>query len=437
MATSHVELGMNAPASLAEQVEALFSFSDYGLTRDPYPLYRRMREESPVHHVGQGVVVVTPHRLVKGIFRDQETFPSWPTRQRNFDGQFDDLGPDELRMMNEMLALETAHLTNIDGEHHRRVRSAAQRAFTPKRVADLVARMEQIIDQELDAATAAVAPDEPVDLHRFAYRVPLLVIMDIMEAPHEDAELVRSWADAYGTKQVAVRLPPETVRNAYAAMMKFRRYVEGLAEQHRTSSDHSSTLVSELMDASQGDRLFDDELLALYLALLFAGHETTMKMIGNAIVGLLSHRDQWELLCGDPSLIPGAVEEMLRFESSSQFFYKRAGRDVELEGVPVREGTQILLAMGAANRDPEAFDEPDVVDIRRYPNDHVTFGQGVHYCIGNAVARHEVRLVLETLVSRYPDLELAVDPDEVPFLRESAGRGPASVPVILGRRGDA
>jgi cytochrome P450 len=425
-------MSAKAALTLEAQVETLFARTDQSLLRDPYPLYRRMREESPVHPFGKGIVVVSPHRVVKAIYRDQETFPSWPTRQRNFDGQFADLGPDELGMMNEMLGMEAGFLTNLDGDHHRRVRGAAQRAFAPKRVTELVERMEQIVDQELDACAAK---GDPVDLFQFAYRVPLLVIMDVLDAPHEDAEKIRIWADAYGAKTSTMRLSPELVNDAHVAMMAFRRYVEGLAKEHRGKKDRT-TLVAELLDASEGDRLLESELLALYLGILFAGHDTTMKQIGNAIVALMEHRDQWNLLCGDPSLVPGAVEEMLRYESPSQFFPKRAAHDVELEGVLVREGTQVLTAIGAANRDPEAFDDPEDLDITRRPNDHLSFGQGVHYCIGNAVARHEVALVLGTLSRRYPDLDLAIDIRDVQFRRIGSGRGPTALPVRLGKRRD-
>jgi cytochrome P450 PksS len=188
-----------------------------------------------------------------------------------------------------------------------------------------------------------------------------------------------------------------------------------------------------LLDASQGDKLTEQELVGTYVLLLFAGHETTANLFGNGLVALMQHRDQWERLCQDRSLAPTATEELLRYDAPTQFFAKRAAADEELLGTRIPAGTTIYVGNAAANRDPLAFAEPDDLDLARRPNDHLSLGKGAHFCLGAPVARLEGRIVLSALARRFPDITLAVDAGDLEWKRHVVLRGLKSLPVHPGR----
>jgi cytochrome P450 len=226
-------------------------------------------------------------------------------------------------------------------------------------------------------------------------------------------------------------VPPETVHRAHAGLEEYRAYVHELAERQRREPSESQ-LVGELLDASQADRLTEDELAAMYVLLLFAGHETTANLIGNGLRAFLHHPEQWARLCADPSLAATASEEALRYDSPVQFFGKLVGVDTELAGVTLPAGTTVMVGNASANRDPRAFEGPDTFDIGRHPNEQLAFGLGIHFCLGAPVARLEGRIAFETLARRFPDLEPAVDPAELEYRRHVNLRGLISIPVRLG-----
>jgi cytochrome P450 len=393
---------------------------------DPYPLYSRLREEAPVFIFDSTTAIVSTHAEAKQVYREHDRFPNPSERMSQFEGQQSLLSDEERRRYAEIMELESSRMSRMNGESHRRVRAAGQRAFTPKRVRELEQTVQRLTDELLDALAAQEEPD----FMTFAYRLPLLVIMQMMGAPYEDADQLKEWGDAINAPSGETPLQPETLNRAYAATHEFGDYVRGLVERQRREPDQT-TLVSALLDASEGDRLTEEELVAAYIHVLFAGHETTTNLLGNGLVALLTHRDQWERICADPSLVPGAVEEVLRFDSPVQFFRKRLAADQELLGVTIPAGTYVMPANGAANRDPAVFDDPDDLDITRRPNDHISFGNGIHYCLGASVARLEGRTGFETLARRFPGLELAVAPDEVEFAAHLALRGPESLPLVL------
>jgi cytochrome P450 len=418
-------------APVGELVRRLFAH-DPELIQDPYPLYRRMREESPVHFVDGNVAIVSTHAFVTTVFRDGERFQAFPTREKNFADASADLSEDEREMVRWLYALESGRMTNIHGERHRRVRSAGQRYFTPKKVSELALKVEEIVAQELDSL-AERAVDGVCDLSSFANRVPLLVVMEMIGAPYEDAETVRGWGDARSAIGSGARFKPSEVRAAHQAMTDFRVYVDHLIAEQRHAVD-KATLAAALLDATQADQLTEDELVEFYLILLFAGHETTRNLIVNAIRSLMEHRDQWELLCADLSQAANASEETLRYDSVAQFFPRLAVCDAELGDAVIPEGTQVLCAIGAANRDPLVFDDPEDLDISRKPNPHTSFGGGSHFCLGASVARMEGRIALRQLATRYPELELTRDPNEVQFRPHETARGPLTLEAVLGPR---
>jgi cytochrome P450 len=367
---------MVAQLGVDDEVRRLFAL-DPDLIQDPYPLYARLREEAPVLVAGSGVVVVSPYEIVKSVYRDSAIFLASGSRAKDFDDRLALLSEEEASMVREVNALEATFLPYIHGEHHRRVRGAAQRAFTPKRVSELTDAVQRFVDDELGER----AKHETTDVYEFAYRVALLVIMKMLEAPDEDADLIRAWGNAIGATSSMSPIPPEVARTGHAAAVDFRSYVAELVERQRLEDSHT-TLVSAFLEASAGDQLTEEEIIGQYLVLLFAGHETTTNLIANGVRALCEHRDQWELLTADPSLAPNAVEETLRYDSPAQFFPKRAAVDTELGGVPVAAGVQVLTAIGAANRDPAVFAEPDDFDLARRPNEHLSLGYGIHFCLG-------------------------------------------------------
>jgi cytochrome P450 len=412
--------------SVDDQVRRLFGL-DPELIQNPYPLYARLREEAPVYLAGSGVVIVSPYDLVKRVYRDNAIFHAFGSRAKNFDDRLSLLSEEEVAMLAEANALEAWQLPYMHGDQHRRVRGASAHAFTPKRVADLVEAVQRFVDAELDER----ARHETTDLYEFAYRVALLVIMKMLDAPYEDADQVRAWGNAMSGKDVMSPVSPTAVRAGHAATLAFRSYVAELVQRQRQERSHT-TLVSAFLEASADQQLTEEEVLGQYIVLLFAGHETTTNLITNGLRALCEHRDQWELLTEDPSQASNAIEEALRYDSPAQFFPKLVAVDTELGGVPLPAGVQIQTGIGAANRDPSVFDVPDDFDLTRRPNEHLSFGYGMHFCLGAPVSRLEGRIVFETLARRFPNLELAVPLDEIEYRPNPASRGLRSLPVRLG-----
>jgi cytochrome P450 len=409
---------------LHQAVAGIFA-GDEAVVRDPYEIYRRLREDAPVYPFSPSLVVVSTHSLVKSIYRDNQRFVTWRSDER-FDVSA--LGREDRRRCEELVAFEHLQMVAMNGEAHRRVRSAAHRAFTPRRVTELGEVAQRVTDELLDRMSETERPD----FIKLAYRVPLLVIMAMLRAPREDAEQLKAWGDGIGQiKRVGGAVTVDQVRLAHRSLEAFQAYVGELVERHRRTADRSD-LVAALLDAADGDRLTEEELVANVLLFLFAGHETTTNLLGNGVHALLRERAQWRLLCAEPELLPTAVEELLRYDPANQMMIRRAAVDVELGGVNVPAGTGVMLFNAAANRDPEVFADPDRLDITRRPNDHLTFGQGVHFCLGAPLARLEGAVVFSTLARRFPDLELAVEPDGLDWAAHPTLHGLIRMPVHLG-----
>ena len=339
---------VDAPA-LREEFALLLS-GDPEAVQDPYPLYARLRDEAPVFAFDETTVIVTRHELAKTVYRENARFPNPGSRGAMFGAARRRLlSPEEEKLYDQVIEFESRYLSRMNGETHRRARSAGQRAFTPKRIAELRETTAHLIEDLLDELAAQETPD----LMRFATRLPLLVIMEMMDAPYEDAEMLKAWGDAVNAPAGQMPARPEAVRAAHEGALQYREYVRALADRHRSSSD-TTTLIGALLDASAADQLDPEELVAMYVLLLFAGHETTTNMFGNGMHALLRHRDQWERLCTDPALAATTVEEVLRFDSPVQFFAKSTTEEQELGGVTIPGGTFVLAGNGAANRDPLA-----------------------------------------------------------------------------------
>jgi len=294
------------------------------------------------------------------------------------------------------------------------------------------ARVQEIADElanEMatnERSTDGATTNEPVDLvASFAYKLPLFVILEIMGVPRSDAAQIHNWANAIGANRGGV--VPENIEPAYHAFVAFQAYVDG--QVARLEANPDGNLLSILLDAQHEGRLTADELSSNVINILFAGHETTTNLIANGTFSLLTHHDQWNRLTTVPDLVPGSIEELLRFEPPVQFNARISAEDTELAGVPIPKDTQVIAMLAAGNHDPNRFENPETLDITREDNDHISFGFGAHYCLGTFLARVEGDVAISTLVKRFPNMALT---SREPQWRPNRNlRGLAALPVRL------
>jgi len=414
-----------AKLSLDEGLTALLR-GDPQLTQDPYLFYRRLRDEAPVHRLGS-LVFVSAHAEAKAAYLDTERFVNTPPEAVLSEEALSLLSDTEKQMYDELLEFERGYMSRIDGATHARVRSAVRPAFTARHMAGLEGRARQLTDELLDELSRQECPD----MIELAYQLPLLVVTSMLGAPPEDADLLKRWGNRmFAPRQrEGVSVQPEVIQRAKRAMMEYRAYVHELIANRR--SQPRNELGAALRAAIESERLTQDELVATYLLILHAGHETTTNLIGNGLLALLEHRDQWTLLCSNPSLAPGAVEEAFRYDAPVQVALRTAAVDVTLNEIDIGVGTPLCVLIGSANRDPKAFSNPDDLDINRHPNAHLSLGRGVHFCLGAPLARLQGRIVFSTLARRFPGTELAMAPNELPRTTDVSMRALMSLPVKL------
>ncbi|MFD7552708.1 cytochrome P450 [Streptomyces sp. NPDC059816] len=306
---------------------------------------------------------------------------------------------EELRPLARVLSQQMLY---SDAPDHARLRALLSRAFTPRAVAALRERIFDAVDQIITRAAPTGRLDIVADLAR---PLPLAVICDLLGVPEEDRSTVSSWSDPVAAAIGNSRLDADESRAASQSMAQMLDYLRGLLlHEDGPPAPHSlRALLATGIDNPDQDF---EELLANCALLLIAGHETTTHFIGNAALALLEHPRAAEQLRDQPDLIPAAVEELLRYDSPVQLMLRRARHDLDLAGRSLAAGQPVLLVCGAANRDPEAFPDPDVLDFRRPGGRHVAFGYGPHFCLGAALARLEGVIVLEALLTRLPDWKL-------------------------------
>jgi cytochrome P450 len=308
------------------------------------------------------------------------------------------------------------NILTVDPPEHTRLRKLVQPSFTASAIEKLRPRIQQIADDLLDAAEAAAmargeqTPDRVLDLiPRFAYPLPVTVICEMLGIPPEDREQTRLWSESLLSAQ-----SPEGQEEIRRNIGAFIDYLHGLFAQKRQALDDD--LISQLLQVEvDGDRLTEDEILAMVFILFVAGHITTVNLIANGVFALLTHPEQLETMRSDPALVPNAVEEVLRYYGPAETTTARFAReDVELGGQQIAKGDSLLVVLAAADRDPARFADPQAFDITREDaNRHIAFGKGVHACLGAPLARVEGQVALETLFRRYPELRLAVTEDEI------------------------
>ena len=412
-----------AELSIDENLTA-FLRGDPQLLRDPYPFYRRLREEAPVRRVGS-VVFVSTHAEARAAYLDNRRLVNESNQTSGPDEALSILSDAEKRTYYELLDFERGYMSRMDGEDHNRVRSAAQPAFSTRRIAEL----EELTQQLTDELLQELARRESPDLMELAYRLPLLAITGMLGVPTTDADLLTRWGDAITGRRRRMPVQPELIRRAQWGLTEYRQCVDELVE--RTGRRSTTHLGAALSAAEERDELTREELVATYALILLAGHETTANLIGNGMLALLAQPDQWRILCDDPSLAPSAVEEAFRYDSPVQLSLRTAAVDLELSGVEVPSATPVWLLIGSANRDPQAFSNPDDVDITRRPNGHLGLGHGVHFCLGAPFARLQGQVVFSTLARSFPGIELAVAAETLPRSAGISMRGVRSLPVKL------
>lgn len=390
---------------------------------NPYPVYHQLRAEAPVYwSEAWHCWVLTRYEDVKTTFRDPENF----LNGGRFTSLLEQLPP-EVRA--EVEPLENHFLygvINSDPPAHTRLRKLIHLAFTPRVLAQMRDDIQAIVDEQLDRVQDRGQMDVVREL---AYPLPVIVIAKMLGVPPEERDQFKQWSDDIIAFQASGRTTPETIRLSQRALLDMRAYLRQIFARRRQNPQDD--LITALIKAEEeGDKLSEEEILSTCVTLLVAGHETTTNLIGNGIFTLLQHPAQLQELKNDPSLIQPAVEEVLRYESPLQRNRRVVARDLEFEGQAMQKGQLVLQILGAANRDPEQFPDPDRFDLHRQPNKHIAFGFGIHFCLGAPLARLEAPIAINTLLRRMPTLQLASE--TVEWQREhSVIRGLKSLPVTF------
>ena len=389
-----------------------------GYAQDPYPLYEALREQAPVTRVRMpsGVVswMVTRYEDVRAALAD-------PRLHKDY-RELLELNPGvHLPPTGRVKALEANMLTR-DPPDHTRLRKLVSKAFTPRRIEALRPRIGQITAGLLDA----VDPGATVDLiEALAFPLPVTVICEMLGMPPQDHDDFRYWT------QILIGTPGVADDVFAAAATGMFEYSTRLVASKRAHP--GDDLLSALIQArDEGESLDENELLSTIFLLLAAGHDTTVNLIGTGTLALLTHPAQLAELRADPSLIPQAVEELLRYASPvNHATYRFATSDVEIGGTVIPQGDLVLVAISSANHDPGRFPAADAVDLDRDSSGHVAFGHGIHYCLGAPLARMEGEIAFGSLLERFPAIELAAPPESLRFRPGTLIRGLESLPVTL------
>ncbi|MEX2393523.1 MAG: cytochrome P450 [Actinomycetota bacterium] len=366
---------------------------------NPYPIYKRYRETAPMHRSPEGLWTFTRYHDILAVLRD-DRFSADPRNATAMDAARDpDAEPSPIRNVAGRVLLFT------DPPDHTRLRTLVNKAFTPRTVEKLRAHITQLVDDLLDDIQGAGSMDVISD---FAYPLPALVICELMGVPTSDRDMFKGWSGDVAPV-LDPSTPPDVLEKAVSTLGQFAFYFMGqIGERQKQPRDD---FLSALIAATDNeDRLAPEELIGLCVLIFIAGHETTQNLIGNGLLALLRHPDQMRTLREQPDLTKGGVEELLRFDSPVQLTARSALTDIDVAGTTIPKGEEVIVLLGAGNRDPAAFPDPEALDVTREKINVVSFGGGAHFCLGAGLARLEGEIVFRALLERFPNMELA-DPN--------------------------
>jgi pimeloyl-[acyl-carrier protein] synthase len=377
---------------------------------NPYPFYHRLRAADPVHRTPMGLWVLTRYDDVVAVLKDP---------------RFGREGFEQI--LANVYGEGARSMLFRDPPDHTRLRGLVSQAFTPRMIERMRSHIQDIVDRLLDRVQNANAMDVIADL---AYPLPVTVICEMLGVPTDAHSGICQWSADLARSVDAIGMPTdeEVVKRGRVAQQAMLDYFSDLIPERRQTP--RDDLLGLLIAAEeQGDRLSEGELLITCILLFVAGHETTVNLIGNGLLALLNHPDELAKLRADLTLLPGAVEELLRYDSPVQRTARITNTDVELDGRKIAKGSLVVTAIGAANRDPAHFPDPDRLDITRRDNRHIAFGFGIHFCLGAPLARLEGQIAIDTLLRRMPGLRLVTS---APEWRESSTlRGLKRLPVTF------
>ncbi|MFE5833607.1 cytochrome P450 [Streptomyces sp. NPDC056488] len=409
-----------APAPGRGSAPELFTWE---FATDPYPAYAWLREHAPVHRTtlpsGVEAWLVTRYADARQALADQRLSknPAHHDESPHAKGKTGIPGERKAELM--------THLLNIDPPDHTRLRRLVSKAFTPRRVAEFAPRVQELTDRLIDGFVAKGSADL---IHEFAFPLPIYAICDLLGVPEEDQDDFRDWAG------MMIRHGGGPRGGVARSVKKMRGYLAELI--HRKREAPGDDLISGLIKASDhGEHLTENEAAAMAFILLFAGFETTVNLIGNGLYALLRNPGQRGLLqaslaAGETGLLETGIEELLRYDGPVEMAtWRYATRALTIGGQEIPAGDPVLVVLAAADRDPERFDGPDVLDLARRDNQHLGYGHGIHYCLGAPLARLEGQAALATLLTRLPDLRLAADPAELRWRGGLIMRGLRTLPV--------
>ena len=392
---------------------------------NPFPFYARLRTETPVYRT------MLPTREPAWLITRYDDAVAVLKDERFVKNKANALTPAQLAgqpWFRKLFKSLQRHLLSQDPPDHTRLRALVNKAFTPRLVEQMRDRIQALTDQLLDPVPARGHLELISD---FALPLPVTVIAEMLGVPVEDRHAFHHWSKAI------MSAAHSTWRLLYAVpnAILFLRYIRRFIRKRRATPQND--LVSALVLAEEaGETLSEDELVAMVLLLLVAGHETTVNLIGNGMLALLEHPDQLVKLRHDPGLIKSAVEELLRFTSPVETATDRYAReDVTIGGMTIRRGDMVYVAIASANRDDRQFANPDVLDVAREPNKHLSFGLGAHFCLGAPLARLEGQIAISTLLRRLPGLRLTIAPSQLRWRRGLLLRGLEALPVAFGENG--
>jgi pimeloyl-[acyl-carrier protein] synthase len=394
---------------------SLYHLLDPAVLANPYPLFRRLRTEDPVHwdHFLHTWVVTRYVDVLEVLHNFSAERTHTPEKLKAMG--LSEMGPIAQLMVKQMLFM--------DPPAHTRLRSLASQAFSPARVEVLRSHIREIVNRLLDAALDKNRMDLIADL---AEPLPAIVTAEMLGVPLSDRHQLKAWsadfAEMLGNFQHNPEHAPRMLRTVHAMTTYFRDAVRQQRDNPRQGLVHSL-----MMAEVDGDRLTEEEIVANSIVTMVGGQETTTNLIGNGVLSLLRNPGEMKRLREDLTLVPSAVEEMLRYESPSQHTGRLAQGDVELGGKVIRKGQAVMAVMAAANRDPERFPDPDRFDLSRQDNRHLAFGYAAHFCFGAALARVEAQEAFEAIVQKLPNLEL--DPSPLVWRNNLGLRGLTALPV--------